>query len=140
MGDPIWLSVELIEAIHERQLVEHGGGSGVRDHGLLEPALARPQQLYSYGGEQIDVIALAASYAFGLSRNHPFIDGNKRTAAVACELFLELNGYQLVADDSDLYPVFISLAAGELSEEALLDWLRQNARPQQVNESGGQYA
>lgn len=140
MGDPIWLSVELIEAIHERQLVEHGGGSGVRDHGLLESALARPQQLYSYGGEQIDVIALAAPYAFGLSRNHPFIDGNKRTAAVACELFLELNGYQLVADDSDLYPGFISLAAGELSEEALLDWLRQNARPQQVNETGGPYA
>lgn len=140
MGDPIWLSVELIEAIHERQLVEHGGGSGVRDHGLLESALARPQQLYAYGGEQVDVIALAASYAFGLSRNHPFIDGNKRTAAVACELFLELNGYQLVADDSDLYPVFMSLASGELSEEALLDWLRQNARPQKVNEPGGHYA
>ncbi|WP_376694665.1 type II toxin-antitoxin system death-on-curing family toxin [Wenzhouxiangella sp. EGI_FJ10305] len=138
MDDPIWLSVDLIEAVHERQLIEHGGGTGVRDRGMLESALARPQQLHAYG-ENTDVIALSASYAFGLSRNHPFVDGNKRTAAVACELFLELNGHQLVAEDSDLYPVFMALAAGEMDEEALMEWLRGHARPQQVSEPAGEY-
>jgi len=138
VSDPIWLSLELVEAVHERQLLEHGGGTGVRDQGMLESALARPQQLNVYG-EQVDMIALAPSYAFGLSRNHPFVDGNKRTAAVACELFLELNGYLLVAEDSELYPVFLGLAAGELTEEALTDWLRQHTRPQQLSEEAGQY-
>lgn len=138
MSDPIWLSAELIEAVHERQLIEHGGGTGIRDRGMLESALARPQQLYSYGAD-VDVIALAASYAFGLSRNHPFVDGNKRTAAVACELFLELNDHQLLAEDSELYPVFLALAAGELDEDALLEWLRRHTRPQQVSEPVGQY-
>jgi death-on-curing protein len=138
MTDPIWLSSDLIEAVHERQLIEHGGGTGVRDRGMLESALARPQQLHAYG-EDVDVVALAASYAFGLSRNHPFVDGNKRTAAVACELFLELNGHQLLAEDSELYPVFMALAAGEMEEEGLLDWLRRHARPNQVSEAAGQY-
>ena len=138
MNDPIWLSSDLIEAVHERQLIEHGGGTGVRDRGRLESALARPQQLHAYG-EDVDVVALAASYAFGLSRNHPFVDGNKRTAAVACELFLELNGHQLLAEDSELYPVFMALAAGEMEEEGLLDWLRHHARPNQVSEAAGQY-
>lgn len=140
MSDPIWLSLDLIEAVHERQILEHGGGAGVRDRGMLESALARPQQLHAYGGDEVDTVALAAAYAFGLSRNHPFVDGNKRTAAVACELFLELNGYLLVAGDSELYPVFLGLASGELTEEALTDWLRRNARPQQVSEPTGQYA
>ncbi|RFF29384.1 type II toxin-antitoxin system death-on-curing family toxin [Wenzhouxiangella sediminis] len=139
MTDPIWLSSDLIEAVHERQLIEHGGGTGVRDRGMLESALARPQQLYAYG-EDVDVVALAASYAFGLSRNHPFVDGNKRTAAVACELFLELNGHQLLAEDSELYPVFMALAAGEMEEEGLLEWLRHHARPNQVSEAPGRYA
>ncbi len=139
MTDPTWLSVDLVEAIHERQLVEHGGGSGVRDRGLLESALARPRQLHAYE-ESVDAITTAAPYAFGLSRNHPFVDGNKRTAAVACELFLELNGYQLIAEDSDLYPVFMALAAGELTEEALAHWLRQHARPQMLSEPDGDYA
>jgi death on curing protein len=139
MSDPVWLSIELIEAVHERQLIEHGGGSGVRDRGMLESALARPQQRHVYG-EDVDMISLAAAYAFGLSRNHPFVDGNKRTAAVACELFLELNGYQLVADDSDLYPVFMALAAGELDETAFTEWLRSHARPEQVSEATDNYA
>jgi|SRR5699024_5502602 len=138
MSDPIWLSAELVEALHERQLIEHGGGTGIRDRGMLESALARPQQLYSYGAD-VDVIALAASYAFGLSRNHPFVDGNKRTSAVACELFLELNDHQLLAEDSELYPVFLALAAGELDEDALLEWLRHHTRPQQVSEPAGEY-
>ena len=140
MNEPVWLSIELIEAIHDRQLGEHGGGSGVRDRAMLESALARPQQRFAYASEQADPIALAAAYAFGLSRNHPFVDGNKRTAAVACELFLELNGYQLLADDSDLYPVFMALAAGELSEESLIDWLRRHARPTQVSEPAADYS
>jgi death-on-curing protein len=140
VGDPTWLSPDLIEAVHERQLLEHGGGTDIRDQGMLESALARPQQLHARGGEQVDVISLAASYAFGLSRNHPFADGNKRTAAVACELFLELNGYLLLAEDSQLYPVFLGLAAGDVTEEALSDWLRRCARPQQVSEEAGDYA
>lgn len=134
MAELIWLSRQLAEAIHHRQLAEHGGGEGVRDGHLLESALARPQQLYAYGGEDVDIPALGASLATGLARNHPFIDGNKRNAAVACEVFLELNGYLLLADDAEMYPVFLGLAAGEVSEAELVDWLRVQCRPQQVNE------
>lgn len=123
--------MELALAIHERQLAEHGGGSGVRDEGMLESALARPQQKYAYGGNEADLVTLAAAYyAFGLARNHPFIDGNKRTAAVACELFLDLNGFELLASDEDLYSVFMAQADGELDEERLAKWLRQNVRPE----------
>lgn len=125
MIEPVWLSEELILAVHNRQIAEHGGPSGVRDPGMLESVLARPRQVLAYGAD-VDLPALAAAYAYGLARNHPFMDGNKRTAAVACELFLELNGYVLVADDSDLYPVFIGLAAGEVSETELVDWLRNH--------------
>jgi len=139
MDEPIWISMDLIMAIHDRQLAEHGGSSGVRDYGMLESALARPEQKFAYGGVETDMIDLAAAYAFGLSRNHPFIDGNKRTAAVACEVFLELNGYSLVASDEDLYPVFIGLAAGEVDEIGLTEWLRGNARPDQVSEPAPHY-
>jgi death-on-curing protein len=137
--DPIWIDSELVEAIHERQLAEHGGGAGVRDAGMLESALARPQQRLVYGGTDVDIPTLAAAYAFGLARNHPFVDGNKRTAAVVCELFMELNGYLLLPDDATLYPVFLGLAAGELEERELADWLRANSRPEQVSERGGEY-
>lgn len=140
MLDPIWITLELAEAIHARQIAEHGGGGGVRDQGMLESALARPQQLLSYGGADVDLPALAAAYAFGIARNHPFVDGNKRTAAVVCELFLEFNGYLLLAEDADLYPVFLALASGEISEEDLADWLRRHSRPEQVNEVRGEYA
>ncbi len=139
MNEPIWISLDLILAIHERQLAEHGGGSGVRDQGMLESALARPEQKFSYGGVGVDGIELAAGYLFGLSRNHPFVDGNKRTAAVACEVFLELNGYRLLASDEDLYPLFLGLAAGEVDETALVEWLRENARPDQVSEPSPGY-
>lgn len=134
MNEPVWLSVELIERLHDRQLAEHGGPAGVRDRGMLESALGRPRQKFSYGGLDIDLPVLAAAYAFGLARNHPFVDGNKRTAAVACELFLELNDHRLVAADEDLYPVFTALAAGELSEDQLAEWLRRHSRPEQVSE------
>ncbi|MFN2335064.1 MAG: type II toxin-antitoxin system death-on-curing family toxin [Wenzhouxiangellaceae bacterium] len=139
MNEPVWLSVELIERVHDRQLAEHGGPSGVRDRGMLESALGRPLQKFAYGGLNIDLPVLAAAYAFGLARNHPFVDGNKRTVAVACELFLELNGYLLVAADEDLYPVFAALAAGDLPEDQLAEWLRHHSRPEQVSEPVGSY-
>ncbi len=140
MNEPIWISRELTERVHERQLAEHGGPGGIRDSAMLESALARPRQKLAYGGLDMDLPALAAAYAFGIARNHPFVDGNKRTAAVLCELFLILNGYLLIADDADLYPVFLALAAGELSEDDLAAWLRQHSRPEQVSETPGAYA
>ena len=140
MNEPIWLGIELIERLHDRQLAEHGGPAGVRDRGMLESALGRAQQKFLYGGIDVDLPGLAAAYAFGLARNHPFVDGNKRTAAVACELFLELNGYLLVASDEDLYPVFVTLAAGKLEEDQLAEWLRRHSRPEQISEEVDGYA
>ena len=132
--EPLWLSVDLILAVHDRQLAEHGGSSGLRDRTMLESALARPQQLLAYGGADVDPAARAAAYAFGIARDHPFVEGNKRTAAVACELFLELNGHLLIAEDAELYPAFLALAAGELPEDEFTAWLRTRVRPAQVNE------
>ena len=138
--DPVWIDLELAEAIHERQIAEHGGGSGIRDKGMLESALASTRQLQAYGDVEVDIPALAAAYGFGIARNHAFVDGNKRTAAVVCELSMVLNGYVLLADDPTMYPVFLGLAAGEFSEEALADWLRTNSRPEQVSEPDANYA
>ena len=128
MDDPIWISSELAVAIHKRQLAEHGGADGVRDMGLLESAIGRPRHLFAYTDPTPDVPVLAAPYAFGVARNHPFIDGNKRTAAVVCETFLELNGVTLEATDAELYPVFLDLAAGALSEDELAAWLAAHTR------------
>jgi len=139
MTDWIWISAELAEAIHERQLAEHGGPSGVRDRGLFESAMARPRQLAAYGDAGIDAPALAAAYAFGLARNHPFIDGNKRSAYVVCRTFLLLNGWDIVGPLADRYPVFLSLAEGNLAEDELADWLRRHARPEAVSESAATY-
>ena len=121
----VWIGKPLVLAIHDRQLAEHGGSSGVRDDTLLDSALARPQQLFAYGDPPPDLAALAASLAFGLARNHPFVDGNKRTAAVACETFIRLNNAVLQADDLALYPVYIGLAEGSLSETGFAAWLRE---------------
>lgn len=120
-----WLQHAIVLAIHEDQLTEHGGGTGVRDAGLLESALARPQNAALYGSP--DAADLAAAYGYGISRNHAFIDGNKRTGFVAIELFLSLNGYELVADDTDCVLTMMAVAAGELSEEELASWIRQHA-------------
>ena len=120
----IWIEKPLALAIHDRQLAEHGGGSGVRDEALIDSALARPQQLFAYGDPPPDLAALAASLAYGIARNHPFVDGNKRTAAVACETFIRLNSGALQADDLELYPVYIALAEGSLTEDELAAWLR----------------
>jgi death on curing protein len=129
MDDPIWISVEMALAIHSRQLAEHGGADGVRDRGLLESALGRPRHLFAYSDPTPESPQLAAAYAFGIAKNHAFIDGNKRTAAVVCETFLLLNEFELTATDAEAYPIFLALAAGELSEESLADWLVKNTKP-----------
>jgi len=123
---PRWLPKDLMLAVHDRQLAEHGGAAGVRDEGLLESALARPQNLFAYG--EGDAAALAAAYAFGIARNHPFIDGNKRTAYVACELFLMANGFQLTSSDEESLAMMLGLAAGEIGEAEFATWLRENVR------------
>jgi death-on-curing protein len=119
----VWLTPDVAAAIHAEQLAEHGGGEGVRDQGALESALARPQNLAVYGSP--DAADLAAAYAFGIARNHAFVDGNKRTAAVISETFLILNGCALDASDAEVVVAFLALAAGELSEEEMADWFRQ---------------
>lgn len=120
--DWIWVAIEVAQAAHLEQLAEHGGAEGVRDERLLESAMARPQNFVAYG--EPDAAELAAAYAFGIARNHPFADGNKRTAAVVSETFLVLNGYLLSASDAELVVAFLALAAGELSEEEMADWFR----------------
>lgn len=121
-GPWTWIQSAVLLAVHDEQIAEHGGPAGLRDAALLESALARPQQLAAYG--QPDVAALAAAYGFGLARNHPFVDGNKRTAFIAIELFLALNGHELRATDVDCVSTMLALAAGELSEDALAAWIR----------------
>ena len=123
----VWISADVILAIHDEQLVEHGGGSGLRDAGLLESALSRPQHLVAYGTP--DAAALAAAYGFGLAKNHAFVDGNKRTAFVAVELFLALNGQGLVADDADCVFTMLAVAAGELDEAGFAAWIRAHTLP-----------
>ncbi len=125
-----WLTRRVVASIHQRQIQRHGGGHGTRDEGLLESALARPQNLEGYG--EPTVFDLAASYAYGLARNHPFVDGNKRTAFVASALFLRMNGQQLSASAAEAAVVFIRLAAGEFSEGELAEWFRRNAGPPDV--------
>ena len=122
----VWIDPAVVLAVHEEQLAEHGGAAGVRDAGLLESALARPRNLAHYG--EPDLCELAAAYGFGLARNHPFIDGNKRSAFVATELFLVLNGWQLVASDADCVLVMLSLASGEIDEPTFAAWLRGRVR------------
>ncbi len=122
----LWLAGSVIHAVHEEQLAEHGGSTGVRDANLLASALARPEQLAHYGTP--DVAGLAASYGFGISRNHPFVDGNKRTAFVAVELFLALNGFELMASDADCVVSMLELAAGNMPEEAFAAWIRQRMK------------
>lgn len=118
-----FIATAVAETAHDAQLAQHGGASGVRDRGLLESAMARPQQLAAYGDP--DLAGLAAAYAFGIARNHPFIDGNKRTAAVVSESFLIANGHRLDVGDAEVVVTFLALAAGELSEEELAAWFRE---------------
>lgn len=127
MDDPIWISVDLAIAIHQRQLAEHGGAEGLRDPGLRESALNRPRHLFAHSDPSPGIPALAAAYAFGIARNHAFIDGNKRTAYVVCRTFLLLNGFDLIASREERYRTFLALAAGQLDEEALTIWMKANS-------------
>ena len=129
----VWIEKAFALAIHDRQLAEHGGSPGVRDEGLLDSALARPQQLHAYGDPDQDVADLAASLAFGLARNHPFLDGNKRTAHVCYRAFLVLNGVTLIADDEAKYVTMLALAEGSLPEAEFAAWLRAHIRLQPTN-------
>ena len=122
MPAPIWLLPDIAQAVHKRQLAEHGGGQGVRDAGLLESALLRPQNIYIYSNGQTSLAQLAAAYAYGLARNHPFVDGNNRTALVLSLLFLKLNKKTLTASQEDLYAVFMALAKGNMPEAVLANW------------------
>lgn len=123
-AEPRWLSQQAALAVHDRQLAEHGGPSGVRDAGALDSALARPINRWSYGED--DPCSLAAACAFGIARNHPFVDGNKRTAWVAARLFLRMNGHALVFSEQDAIRTVLALAGGELSEDELAGWLREH--------------
>jgi death on curing protein len=124
--EPIWLLREVVLAVHDEQIAEHGGLSGIRDAGMLDSALSRPEQLFAYG-EAPDIADFAAAYGFGIARNHPFADGNKRTAFVAIELFLALNGYEFNATDEDCILTILALAAGEMKEAQLAVWVRANS-------------
>ena len=117
--EPVWLDERLALAIHDRQLAEHGGGTGVRDAGLLASALTRPQNRWAYG--DVDAAELAAAYAYGIARNHPFVDGNKRTAWVLARVFLAMNGHELTFSANEAIAVMLALAAGELGEAELAD-------------------
>ncbi len=125
--EPRWLLATVVIAVHEALIAEHGGAAGIRDRGLLDSTLARPRNLLAYS-EEADVFDLAASYAYGLARNHCFVDGNKRIALAAALTFLELHGWHLEASREDKVLTFLRLAAGEVSEAALSDWLRSSCR------------
>lgn len=119
-----WVQAGSVFAMHQRQIAEHGGTEGVRDEGLLLSAMARPENLNAYG-ENVDLAALAASYAFGIAKNHPFLDGNKRTALVVAVTFLNLNGFDFDAPEEETYITFLKLAEGTLAEGELAEWLRE---------------
>jgi death-on-curing protein len=123
----VWLTRQLVLAVHDIQLRAHGGASGIRDEGLVDSALARP--LNRAGYSEPDTAELAAVYAMAIARNHPFIDGNKRTAYVAMEVFLALNGMAFMATDADAVITTLTMAAGEMTDEAFVDWVRRNAVP-----------
>lgn len=124
MDQPVWITLELARAIHARQLAEHGGSDGVRDEGLLESALARARNVHAYSSPPADIGQLAAAYAAGSIRNHPFVDGNKRSGYVVGRTFLKLNGLDFDATAEEKYVTFLQLAEGALSEEDLAAWIR----------------
>lgn len=129
-GQWVWVARSVVIAAHNEQLAEHGGAAGIRDAGLLESALARAENLAAHGDP--DVAALAAAYGFGIVRNHPFVDGNKRAALVTTELFLALNGFYLAVGDVECVVTILALAAGELEEVEFAGWLREHLVARQV--------
>lgn len=124
MTEPVWLTAELVIAFHDEQLREFGGPPGIRDRGMLESALGRPQNKWSYG--ETDLAALAAAYAFGVARNHPFVDGNKRAAFLSIVVFLGLNGIDFLADEAEALTIIQDLAAGTVNEDGLTRWIRDS--------------
>lgn len=129
MSEPVWIDERDTIALHDRLLALDGGATGVRDVGLLNSALARPQQLHAYG-DRPDTVELAAAYTAGIVRNHPFVDGNKRTGFVVGVLFLEMNGYRLTASEEDATQAVLGLASGTIDESAFAAWMRANAMHQ----------
>jgi death on curing protein len=127
MQEPIWVRDDVVLAIHHRQIAEHGGLEGVRDKALLESALSRSRNLYTYSDPLPTFSAIAAAYTYDIAKNHPFLDGNKRTAFVVCMLFLQLNGISLHASEEEKYHIFLELAQGTLSEADLAGWIGQKA-------------
>jgi death on curing protein len=126
MKEPQWVRIDVLLATHKEIIAEHGGVTGVRDINLLESACASPKQAYHYKNPKPTIYELAAKYACNMTRGHPFTDGNKRMAALTCELFLALNQYDLIATDEAAYFVFKDLAAGEMTEEELTKWLKEH--------------
>jgi death-on-curing protein len=127
MPETVWIEKQALILLHNISLAEHGGSPGLRDEGLLDSALARPQNLVAYG--EPDIAALAASYGYGLAKNHPFIDGNKRAAFLGIGLCLDLNGLALEVEQPEAIATIFALAAGELSENELAAWIRERATP-----------
>ena len=126
MKQPNWLLMDAVISVHGMLVVEHGGAAGVRDQGLLESALARSQNRLAYD-DKATIFDLAASYAYGLARNHPFVDGNKRIAITAAAMFLADNGYSFVPEKMDALKMFLALAAGEVAEDVLSRWIERNS-------------
>jgi death-on-curing protein len=124
MDEPFWVTRDIIVAIHDEQLAIHGGASGLRDEGMLVSALDRPRNKWLY--EQAELADLAAAYAFGMARNHPFVDGNKRTSLLALYTFLGVNGIDLIVPEAEAAAIILALAAGEVDEEGLTRWIRDN--------------
>lgn len=127
MNEPEWLDIELVFDFHAEQLALFGGADGIRDRGLLESALARPINKFAYG--ETELAALAAAYGFGIARNHPFVDGNKRTALASMIVFLGLNGIDLDATQEEATAIILGLAGGEIPEEILANWIADHMKP-----------
>lgn len=124
LDEPEWLTTEMVIAIHDEQLAIYGGPSGLRDAGMLESALNRPRNKWVY--EKVELAELAAAYGYGIARNHPFVDGNKRTSLLAIYTFLGINGVDFVVPEADAASIILALAAGEVSEEGLTRWIKDN--------------
>lgn len=132
--EPFWVRTDVVLAIHGRLIAEHGGTDGVPDPAALDSALSRPRNAFAYADPAPDIAALAAVYAFGICRNHPFVDGNKRTSLVAMRTFLSLNGSDLHASQREKHDALWRLAAGSLSEQELAEWIREHCRPDSTSE------
>jgi death-on-curing protein len=134
MNEPVWIQESYVMAIHEAEIAEHGGLNGVRDLAIIQSALSRPVNLWHHG-DSPDIAVLAAAYAYGICRNHGIFDGNKRTAFVIAESFLNRNGYELATDDAEIVRVMLAVADGSMAEAALAEWIRSLRAAIATNES-----